>query len=297
MEAATLEQVTEQAQVEEPVAVTATGKRMFRHSQFIDVGEGALECEHKRDGECADPEHFHAWCRLPNPYQHEDMRNKGLAAKARAIRALKDPEADVTVVLDAELATINDESYKDTIIDELLSREWTEDYLKAQEDVEAEDDFEHITQDREEWGRVDKANTDIPEEERSEEYKRLRSHMEKYLARIGTRLDEIQKPKREEFGDRSMESIMDLVRSKRIEELGGAAFANSFSAWQIFVGTYKVDLHPTLGRPHAPRWEDIGVRDRPAPGTMYGEAPEVIDALQRLYNNLSLSLQAGSAGN
>src|ERR1700745_988892 len=109
-------------------AARTTARAMFKYSEFVDLGDGAAECEHARDGRCEDIEHFHAWCRLPNPYQHEGIRKKGLAAKARKIRELKDPESDVSVILDTELASLNDETFADTLINELLASEWAEHY-------------------------------------------------------------------------------------------------------------------------------------------------------------------------
>jgi hypothetical protein len=53
---------------------------------------------------CANPDHFHAWIRLPNKFQHADIHAKALASKARRMRALRDPESDASVVMDAEIA-------------------------------------------------------------------------------------------------------------------------------------------------------------------------------------------------
>jgi hypothetical protein len=64
-----------------------------------------------------------------------------------------------------------------------------------------------------------------------------------------------------------------------------------------FIGTYHVELHPTLKRPHKPMWDEIGRVDKREIGTMFAEAPEVIDALKETFNSLQLALQRGSAGN
>src|SRR5262245_8571172 len=67
---------------------------LFKFSAWVHIGVGADECEHAQTGNCADPGHFHAWCRLPNQFQHQDIRERALAAKARRIRQLRDPATD-----------------------------------------------------------------------------------------------------------------------------------------------------------------------------------------------------------
>jgi hypothetical protein len=73
---------------------------------------------------CGNPLHFHAWCRLPNQLQHEDIRERALAAKARRIRQLRDPECDAYQILESdmsELLRIGDEGL---IVDELANKDW-----------------------------------------------------------------------------------------------------------------------------------------------------------------------------
>ena len=278
-------------------AMDAEAQKMFRYSAFIDIGPGAEGCEHSRDGECEDVEHFHVWCRLPNPLQHKDIRDKALAAKARKIRALRDPESDAFTIMDAELKSIEDESFRGVLIDELLQGEWAEDYIEAQRDTEELEEFQNLDQDRAEYRRLSEAEADLSEAERSDELRQLEKHMTHYLDVVRGRLVEIQRPKREAFAARTMESLIDVVRSQRIEEMATAAFIDTYNTWMWFVGTYKVDPHPTLKRPWRGAWEEIGRSDQAAPGTMLGESPEVIEALKKTYNDLSVSLQRGSAGN
>lgn len=292
MEAAT---VTE-TQQPEVVATTAQAHKMFRYSAYLDVGEGAEECEHSRDGQCTDIEHFHAWCRLPNPFQHTDIRDKGLAAKARKLRELRDRESNAAIVLDEQLDRVNDPAYAEVLVDELVAVDWPSDYLEAQRDIDEQEEFKHILQDREEYARLT-ADGLPPEEERSEELRALDAHLDRYMAAIKDRLAEIQEPKRLSFADRSLDSLISLVRGKRVDEEADRAFLEAYDPWMWFVGTFKVEPHHTLGRPHLPMWEDIGRKDRPAAGTMFGESPEVITALRITFNRLSVELQRGSAGN
>jgi hypothetical protein len=66
-------------------ALKTTGE-LFRYSSWVHIGGGAEDCEEAETGTCADPLHFHAWCRLPNQLQHADIRERALASKARRIR-------------------------------------------------------------------------------------------------------------------------------------------------------------------------------------------------------------------
>jgi hypothetical protein len=288
--------VIEADEKQEPAARVSAAK-MFRYSEFVDVGDGAAECEHARDGECEDPEHFHAWCRLPNPYQHSDIRAKGLAAKARRLRLLKDPDSDEAVVLDQSFAMVDDPSFTEVLIDELVGREWAEDYLEAARDLEETETFEHIEQDREEYNRLAATERTLSAEEQSADYKRLDAHIVAYSTAIRERLAEIQEPKRVELRAHEFPKLLEIVRARRVEEDGDRVFVETYNAWMWFVGTFKVERHASLGRPYLPMWSDLGTRDRPAAGTMFGEAPEVIDALAATYSALQVALQRGSAGN
>src|SRR4051812_13441277 len=98
------EAAVETASTPEPEAAPAEPERsdstsrdrsqMFEFSGYVHVGPGAKECEHGEDGECDNAVHFHAWTRLPNPFQQQAIREKANAAKARKRRVLRDPESD-----------------------------------------------------------------------------------------------------------------------------------------------------------------------------------------------------------
>lgn len=296
MSAITVPETEPETQVIE-AAATITASKMFRYSEYVDVGDGAVACEHSRDGECVDPEHFHAWCRLPNPYQHADIRAKGMAAKARRIRALKDPETDEATVLNQSLASLDDPAFTSVLIDELVSRDWAQDYLDAMAVVSDREEFEHLEQDREEHSRLAALQGDRPEDEQSPEFKALNTHLEAHAAAMKAALAEIQDPKRAELASHSHHQVLALARDARVESEADREFMDTYNAWTCFVGTFHVKRHETLGRPYLPMWDQIGQRDRPAAGTMFSEAPEVIAALAAVYQELQLSLQRGSSGN
>lgn len=308
MEAAMVEEQVEAEAPQEPAAVV-TARKMFKYSQYVHIGEGALDCPvarwleatpDEREGDmpaCENPEHFHAWCRLPNPYQHQDIRAKAMAAKARKIRELKDPESDASVVLDQELAGINDPVFVETIIDELIARDFADDYMTAQTEVGGREEFEHIDQDQEEYNRLRVTEDELPEDEQSDEFKRLAAHMTTYIEAIRETLLQVQEPKKQQLRDRPVQSLVEVVRDKRVEDQAERVFMDTYAAWMWFVGTFKPQPHPTLRRPHIATWEQIGSRDRAEAGTMFGSAPEVVEELREVYTDLQLALQRGSAGN
>jgi hypothetical protein len=291
VEAATIEQVERV----EPAARAAAGAKMFRYSAYIDVGDGAQDCGHARDGECKDIEHFHAWVRLPNPFQQEDIRAKAMAAQARQLRELRDPDSDAAVVLEHMLSMVGDR--REQIIAELLAGDHSTDFLQAQRDVDGREEFEHIAQDREEYERLATSQNDLPVQERSAEFKALDAHLAHYLDARAKRLEEIQAPRRAELDEQSLGALVDRLRTKRADEAAWQAFMETYNPWTWFVGTYRTEPHPTLGRPYVPMWDQIGHKDRAAAGTMYGEATEIIEALDRAFTELRTAMFRGSAGN
>lgn len=287
---------TESTQAQSP-ARKADARKLYKYSEFVDAGEGAHDCEHARDGACEDESHFHAWCRLPNAIQQEDIRKKGLAAKARTVRGYRDKEADATVVLDNELSAIDDPSFKTILADELIARDFSDDYLAAQQDVieAADSPYEHINEDRERLSEL--GGSVIPRENMTDEHRQLSDHMTAYINAVQDRLKEIQAPKLEELTGRDVAALVKLVRARRVDEDGDRAFIDTYNRWMWFVGTFQVDLHPKLKRPHIPMWHEIGSSDKAVAGSMFSEAPEVLDAIRNTFNGLQLAFSQGSSGN
>lgn len=293
----------EATEVPEPAAKT-NARAMFKYSQYVHIGDGAAECETAQALErgeqppaCTNPEHFHAWCRLPNPFQHQDIREKGLAAKARKLRELRDPESNVSVILDTELERAYEPEFRAVLIDELIAGQWADDFLDAQGRTDEREEFEHIVHDREEYERLRSDQEALPSEEQSDEFKGLLTVIGDYSNAVRVELEKLQQPEQERLASKAPDEIITLVRTKRSEDLSDRAFLDTYNAWMWFVGTLKVEPHPTLGRPYIQMWESIGSRERAEPGTMFGEAPEVIPVLKEVFNELSLALQAATVGN
>src|SRR4051812_16496422 len=145
MEAATVPEAEVVAPVEQSaVATNAEPSKMFKFAEWVHVGEGASECEfvvgeenarHQGQG-CENEDHFHAFCRLPNQFQHRDVVEKATAAKARRIRLLNDRESDAFEVLDSTMRMISATEDRSVVIEELLASTWQPDYLDALTQVE-----------------------------------------------------------------------------------------------------------------------------------------------------------------
>jgi hypothetical protein len=279
-----------------PAAERAEAGKMFRYSTYLHVGPGAEECEHREDGECTDNTHFHAWCRLPNKFQHRDLYNKAAGAKARRLRLLHDEESDAREILESELDSFRDGSLE-LLIDLLLKAEWPEDYVAALKQVGEEDEYEHIEQDRERFMVLSESEVAQPEEEQTEEFKELAKHLGRWREAVSAALDALQLPKREAMRAQDRDALIDQVRHRRMTEIADEIYLHIYNQWEWFICTMQVKKHPATGRPSERYWPEMGVIDDPAPGSMWGESPEVIDALQATYNELERAQQAGVSGN
>lgn len=297
MAAGTVEEIptTEQSQEERK-----PGSQLYRYSTWVHVGPGAEECEAVNEeagtNECSNPLHFHAWCRLPNQFQQRIMREKGLAAKARKVRQLRDPETDAGAILDEDLDSIarrGDDAIEE-LVDELLQRDWWKDYLDAAGDVgEIEEDatpegeepakrFAHIEDDQ---LRLEKLKA-LPEDERPhDEYLELNRHVAAYHEAVRLRLEELRAPKKQALEAKGIDGLVDLVRDARIETAGTDEFMHTYSAWEWLYGT----LRGRAGGQQAQQvWHDLE--------TLEDAAPEVIEEIKAVFQDLERTKQ-GAAGN
>lgn len=269
---------------------------LFQFSDSIHVGGGADECEHRaapdendqrdprRDGAgCEAEDHFHAYVRLPNPFQHKDIVEKAQAARARKLRQLRDQASDAYAILEDDLDAIRETGDMESVIDDLVDRDWRRDFYQAMREVEEEEQFTHIEQDREELERIRK----VPEDERdADEYEALVRHMKAYGDMLDQKLTAIQGPKREAFKGMEMDQLIDILRREKTEAMGEETYLHTYNMWSWYVGTLKP---VTSGQPRERMWSDINM--------MKGEAPEVVDALKAAFTELENSqARRGMAG-
>lgn len=234
---------------EPPTDAEKTRHDIFAYSMWLHHGEGAEECEDKENGKCKLVEHFHAWIRLPNPFQVRDIQEKARAAGARRRRLLSDADSDAAVILDAELDEMRDDAVKPVLVDEILDQDFQEVYSRALREVgEIEDEsadvkededvpklYENVHQDREEYQRLQQ----LPEDERPEEFESLEKHLADYSRAVEDRIKAIQQPQREHLMGRSMDDLVKIVRKARVDGQVTDAYVQAFRSWTWFVCTYR----------------------------------------------------------
>jgi hypothetical protein len=282
-----------------PVADDAqkTPDQIFRYSTWVHVGPGSEDCEDLDEAagtvDCSNPLHFHAWCRLPNQFQHREIREKALAAKARKIRQLRDPETDASAILEEDLDGLarQGDDAKPVLVEELVGNEWWQDYMDAARDVQEleegvdEDDdpirpFERVERDQ---ARFDDLAA-MPEDQRpNDEFDELGRHLTRYAGLVKERQDELVKPKREALMARDVNALIDMVRDQRIYAMATDEFMHVYSSWSWLVGTLN-----------QPGGEPVWPPDAKAFSTV---APEVIEAVRDAFNDLEQTQQRGLQGN
>lgn len=268
---------------------------LYRYSTWLHVGPGAEECEAVNEGagsnQCSNPLHFHAWCRLPNQYQHRDIREKALAGKARRLRALRDPDSDVAVIMEQEIEALahqGDAAIPD-IVEELTAKDWWRDYIEASQDVrEIEDDrgvktFEHIDADMERWREL----AAKPEDERGADFAALEEHISAYNTAVDARREEIAKPRREALAARDLNALLDMLSDQRLDAEANGVYLHEYATLEW--------LTCTLRYPGGP--EVFASRDQ-----LERASDEVIEALKATYVDLEKTQNAetsmgGAPGN
>lgn len=219
------EQVVEQVATtigDSPAAATVTPQEALRWFEIVEVPEAG----------------FRAFARLPNDFQHKDIREKAMAAKARRIRALKNPATDAWEVLDFEIGAIAEtEGAVENLVFELLMERSDRDQLRAVEEVNQREEWEHVQQDHERFRSL----REVPDDERAEEeYRELVEHLAKYGHAIQEEVDKIQQPRREALTNLGLDTLLDKVRERRIDAEGRREMNDTWVFWQTFVGTLVI---------------------------------------------------------
>lgn len=291
MEAAT--EATENqgdAPVETSPAEGRHPQELFRYSEWVHVGPGADECDDAETGECTNNMHFHAWCRLPNQFQHQSIREKGLAAKARRLRAYRDADSDASAVLDGQLDeieyTMGVEDARKTYIEEIVFKDYMKDYFDAVQELASEqadgDDPDEpgpwvtIDEDRERFRVLEL----MDEEERPhDEYAELKSHLQAYEDEVNRLVKDVkQEPLRQSLQDRSMDDLRAMVREDRIQKEANALYMQTYTIWEQFIGTMKTQVPKALDAPQQRAFTDVN--------HLKAAAPEIVQALDRVFTDL-----------
>lgn len=274
-------------------------RRLFRFATWVHLGPGAEDCDGLTRDEasgdvldatgCGNPAHFHAWCRLPNQVQHEDIHTKAMAAKARHIRLLRDETTDEAIVLDSELDDLRaaGDSIKEAVVEEILQKSFWTSLAEAVADVkETENDagekvYEHIDEDQRRFNDL-RAMSDEDRAGEQAEFDELVSHLSAYNDAIQARHEELREPEKQALMDRDLESLLKMLRDDKVSRAADKVLMSTYSRWEWLVCT--------LDRPQGQR----RFKDMEA---LSAAAPEVLDVLDDTFNDLEHSRNARAAGN
>lgn len=267
---------------------------LYKWSAWVHVGPGAEQCEaideERGTNDCSDPLHHHFWCRLPNQYQHRDIREAALAAKARRARQYRDPDSDASVILDAELEAVGaeGEGAKRAIVDELLAKDWWRDYMEAQADVrELEDEggaktYEHIGRDMTRWQEL--AALDA-EERPADEWAELEGHITAYNEAVDKARAIAEAPRREALEANDVSTLLDMLRKQRVDVDSNGQFSHEYATLEWLSCT----LRKPDGEPAFASREILVKQDE-----------QILEALKATYIDLESthnSDQGGASGN
>lgn len=260
---------------------------LYKYSTWVHVGHGAEDCtevdEAAGTARCGDPSHFHSWCRIPNPLQEEDIRQRALAAKARKVRAVRTQGSDGNEILEMELETLQTEpDSMERMANEVVGSDWAEDYMAAVRQTRELDDtgdgvdegtklFAHIDDDKDRYTIL----TATPEDERDEdEYLELQSHLATYETHCRAFFEAIQQPKRDQYLAMDDLDLLNLVRRKRIERIGTEEFMRAFDTHMWLSSTYTDE---NAGQPSFRDLDHL----KSAAGTVLSALAEAFEDLQK----------------
>lgn len=267
-----------------------------RWSAWVHVGPGAADCQERFSGECAEEEHFHAWCHLPNPFQVRDIVMKSRAARARHMQMLRDESSDARAVLEEEIWALHDVN-KEILVDEVLDKDFADDYTEAErsvreaEDVGVEIDegeelpklWENIDQDREEYER----QSDLKPEDRAEDFEVLEQRVGTYGEAIEKAMEQRRAPRREALMEASVDHLINVIRTERMQRSATEVYLHTHASWTWYICTLKPVLK---GRPTQRVWETLNQMRQEA-------EPDVIVALRETFDDLDARMSRATRGN
>lgn len=248
---------------------------LLTYSDEVHIGDGAEECEQRSNGSCENPEHFHAFIRLPNQFQRESLTEKADAARARRLRQLRDPESDISSILDTELAEKRRRMDHAELVDEVIEFDFLKDHMASMREVNEDEDFEHIEDDRE---RLRALSAMDDEDRPTDEFEELQKHVLDYAEKVNEARERIQQPLRESLNDKGVDDLLDIIREERQTAICNEAAERAWSRWEWFIGTLKSRVPKKLNAPQERVFENIDA--------LGSAAPEVIDALEVAFRDI-----------
>jgi hypothetical protein len=237
---------------------------------------------------------FKAFVRLPNDYQHKDIREKAMAAKARRIRTLRNVSTDAWEVLEFEMESIAEaEGAAENLVHELLMDREPRDRYEAIQEVNEREEYKHVAKDQERFRSLQGMTSD---ERPEDEWVELVEHLAKYARDIQAEVEKMQAPRKAALSAMDVNELVDKVRERRIDTEGRRAFNDTYAFWQTYVGTLEIPegfdpdhiTRPTMPRVRVFKDESELREIDPLIGVRLAEA------FERLENAL-MSLTAGNS--
>lgn len=234
------------AESEATAQAQRTTDQLFRWSGYVDVGDGAEDCDERLSGDCKDSKHFHSWVCLPNAFQIDDIREKGRAAKARKVRSMKDAgdpangraASDSYEILENDLTYIAGGDLK-VIHQEIAKKNVQSDYRLIVAELYEREEFASYEQDLEELNRL----KEMPEDDRdAETFEQVQNSVMLFGAAFDKEVTERTAREIEGIERLSDEAVMDIVRQNRIEAAGEQAFLRDYYLWVMFIGAREPDM-------------------------------------------------------
>lgn len=279
---------------------SAIPSALTKFSGWVHVGPGADACDDVCEdvtagarNDCTNPLHFHAYCRLPNQFQHDRIREKALAAKGRKMRQLRDPATDAHDALEGALDQLADrgDEARDEMIEELIAPTRWQRYLEATKDVlelegppdpkaegdESDDDEEapklyaSASEDQTRLMEIEAMpEVDQPVDEREE----LRRHVKAYADAVEGRERELSEPHEQALRDLDVNALIDRVRANRIRVEASQEFMSTYARWMWATCTLRL--------PGGPRRFDTPDEVEAVDQEVYLKLKEVYDDLEEL---------------
>lgn len=234
---ATPEEAPPAAAGEHSPAEEARPIRVNDYTAYVHVGPGAEECEHREDGKCQVADHFHAWCRLPNPFERNDLREHGEAASARMRRTLADPDSNGRVILDGELDGLRNMGDMSMLIAQAIAPNFLTDQLAAIREVEEEHpEFKHIDTDK---ARLDALEEMDPAERPEDEYTTLRKTVQDHTAAVNKARSAEEEPRKQALEQKGIDGVIEIIRDQRIDNLATRAHNEEYARWEWYICCFK----------------------------------------------------------
>lgn len=278
-DATAVQEAPETDSPQEASAPDRTEAQLFKYSDFIHVGEGSAECEHRVDGKCDNPDHFHCWIRLPNKFQVVQMKEKGQAARARVMRQARDPESDRFAIVENEIAEAINQG-EEAMVAELTGREAYKHENAAMRELVEEEDSPYVTieEDQVRWNFLNQLTPEKREEDAVEdEFQELSRHLSKWNTAVSERFEILAQPERESLSGRTKDELAEMMRDIVINDQADQIFMRVYTKWQMVVCV----LQPRGDKTPKDRVFSNMVE-------LEGAAPEVIAAVEVSFKTLEL---------